>query len=192
MTKRNVKMPNNSPTPQRTLGISLAILLSVVVYTVLPLIFVTFTLILQSRIRRTNITVGVNDPMVIGGSVGFVSISPIELVLWSLVAVIFLGIALRAWRGKPSTIRYAFMGSVIISPIIYAGLWLFRTYRDNQVIAESGAFASNNPFTAICSSAAILPILITVYVVWYMNRGPARAFYRGYYLDASERRPETQ
>jgi hypothetical protein len=28
----------------------------------------------------------------------------------------------------------------------------------------------------------VMGFLVTFYVVWYLNRGPARAFYRGYYL----------
>jgi hypothetical protein len=33
--------------------------------------------------------------------------------------------------------------------------------------------------------------LVSFYVVWYLNRGPARAFYRGYYLPDPSGVPQT-
>ena len=35
---------------------------------------------------------------------------------------------------------------------------------------------------SLATGQFILELFVLVYVVWYMNRGPARAFYRGYYL----------
>jgi hypothetical protein len=34
----------------------------------------------------------------------------------------------------------------------------------------------------LLSGRLIFSLLLALYVVWYMNRGPARAYYRGYYL----------
>jgi hypothetical protein len=35
---------------------------------------------------------------------------------------------------------------------------------------------------SLLASRALLTLLVPLYVLWYMNRAPARAFYRGCYL----------
>jgi hypothetical protein len=179
-------MRQNSDKPPRTLGIALAIVLASLFYTVIPLGFVGFTYALQAQMRDTGIAVGIGDVEIPGGSVGFASISRVELILWTITAIAFLIVAILAWRGQGTQIRFVFLGAVIVAPLAYWGLWAFRSYRDQQYLAETGAIIAGTGLPGICSSAFALPILVTLYIMWYMNRGPARAFYRGYYLERND------
>jgi hypothetical protein len=51
---------------------------------------------------------------------------------------------------------------------------------------EDGFTSADAIFDALRSGEVLLMLLVALYVVWYMNRAPARAFYRGYYLKREE------
>jgi hypothetical protein len=177
-------MPNIPKTPPRTLGIVLAIALGIVLYVLLPFIFVGFTLRLQANTRSSEVIIGGDGTTFIGGGMGFVSVMPWELALWGIGALAFLIVASLTWHGKPPQMRLIYTGAVILMPLWFGGLWMYRTYRDNQFLQQSGAIVPTPPIFSICQGGVVLPILVvTLYNVWYMNRGPARAFFRGYYLE---------
>ncbi len=179
-------MSQNCSKPPRTIGIALAIILTTLLYTVAPLGFVGFTYTLQSRMRANAVIVGTGTLDLPGGTVGFSSVSAFELGAWSGLALIFLLIAILAWRGNGGHIRYIFMAAIVLMPTLYGGLWAYRRYSDAQSLAASGAMVSGSGTPIICSTTLIFPLFLTLYVVWYMSRGPARAFYRGYYLSRDE------
>ena len=182
-------MIQQQPKPPRTLGIALAIMLSTLFYTVLPLVFVGFTYSLKHRMQSSGIMIGSGDVEIPGGSVGFMSITNVELGLWAGFALIFMFIAILAWRGGHTRIRYLFVATVVLVPLAYGALWGYRGYTDAKYLAESGAILPGAGLPGICSSVVSLPILLTLYTVWYMNRGPARAFYRGHYLSREDNTP---
>jgi hypothetical protein len=175
-------MTINHQKPPRTIGIALAIIIGALLYTLTPTAIVAFTWTLQRRMADSGVTVGIDPARAMGGSSGFLSVSSTELALWLIGAVIFLIVAVLTWRGRPSSMRFIYVVAVIIMPVYYLSLWFYRTSKDQQLLQEAGALTPQTTFTGLCSTAAIFPALATLYIIWYMNRGPARAFFRGYYL----------
>ena len=68
-----------------------------------------------------------------------------------------------------------------------AGLTLFNIL--NVIVAQlsqqnmvAGVSSLDSILNSLSLGQFVISFLVTFYVVWYLNRGPARAFYRGYYL----------
>lgn len=170
--------------PGRPFGVTLAILASVMLYTVIPLIQVGAILLVENHFRRVDETpipgqmgAGISGGDFRGG------ISNEQLILQSSVAIGFLIIALIAWRGKPQAMRYVFMAVVFALAVLSVVTSALPASQSGSV---SGGSADD--LAAIWSTVALIArsLLVPLYVIWYMNRGPARAFYRGYYLDDAE------
>lgn len=171
-----------APKPPRPLGLSLAILASMMLYSLLPLLQVAMVLIVQLRLQSIPLTIpgegGDIAPLAVGGD--FTGMSSGGLILQSVLALLFLGIAILAWRGRPAWIRGVMIAAVL-------GLLGFTTAATTLALLtpstlETG-FDSGEPLRqSLQWSKLLLSALIALYVLWYINRGPARAFYRGYYL----------
>jgi len=68
-----------------------------------------------------------------------------------------------------------------------AGLTLFNILNIvagqlSQQNLDAGVSSLDSILNSLSLGQFTVGILVTFYVVWYLNRGPARAFYRGYYL----------
>jgi hypothetical protein len=170
-----------SQRPTRTLGLSLAILVSVMWFSLLPIMQAAAVFLVEWRLREAEQGLMLSEDLpafAYGGEFRGVS----EAVLWFqiLSGSVFLVIAAAAWRGRPRSIRWIMIAAVLTltaitliataaalaqRPTIYEGM-------------DSGASVSE----AFLNARLILTVLIPLYVLWYMNRAPARAFYRGYYL----------
>jgi hypothetical protein len=152
--------------------------LSVIFYTILPLLQVGFTWYLRQR-TRNNAMFSVGGSIdTIGGALGFASVTNAELLARAVPALVYLIIAIFAWRGKPGVVRYVMVVSVFVIFFWYSGLTYLQALEDRQVQAySSSAFES-----VLRNSYYISAGLVALYILWYMNRGPARAFYRGHYL----------
>lgn len=179
----------NSGRPPRTLGLSLAIIVSVLLFSVLPLLQTGAILLLDWRLRQAQLDIGGTDMIAGGGD--FRGVDDVLLAFQAISGVIFLVLAVMAWRGRPRWSRGALIALVIILTVV------------SLLNAFAGLTAQPNASTGIDSGAEFarqlicgrltLSILIPLYVIWYLNRAPARAFFRGYYLaDPSERPSETQ
>lgn len=166
--------------PGRTLGISLAILASLMLFSILPLMQVAMVLILRYRMQGVNLPVGVSiaQPLAVGGD--FTGITDLGLLLQTLLGIVFIIIAFFAWRGRPAWIRLALLGAVLVLTLVSAVLSILPLLNGNDPSAgtDSGVAIMHTLF----SGRLVVSLLVALYVVWYMNRGPARAFYRGYYL----------
>ncbi len=161
--------------PGRTLGLSLAIILSVALFSLLPIAQVVFYLSLQQQFAQIEF---LETGGAIGGSLA--DIGNLTLIVPVINGLIFLIIAVLAWRGKPQVVRYVFIGAVVFITL-------------TTVLLTAGAFQSPDPLNqgidsghdlnlSLLRARLVMSVLVTGYVVWYVNRGPARAFYRGYYL----------
>lgn len=173
--------------PPRTLGIAFAILASVCLFSCLPL---TQSVILYALASRS--TLEFPEPSTVEGEVtpvfqgnSLIGLESPQLMIQTVLAVVFLIIGILAWRGKPPYIRLIFMAAVLLLSVgnialLYSSL---TTPPDIAAGFDSGAdIARQLNITYLCVSLAI-----PLYVIWYMSRGPARAFYRGHYLQAQER-----
>ncbi|MBE2182769.1 MAG: hypothetical protein IAE89_05020 [Anaerolineae bacterium] len=168
-------------TPTRTFGLSLAIIASVMLFSILPLMQAGWVLMIEARIQssmgmlpQTSETPE-TEAIATGGNL--IGASNVGLLIQIVLAIVFLIIAVMAWRGRPPQIRWIMLAAVLA----LTGISLWQSI--------STAIAPVDPGQGIDSGAAItrqmacgavaLQTLIPLYVLWYMNRAPARAFYRG-------------
>ncbi|MEZ4667709.1 MAG: hypothetical protein R3E39_07305 [Anaerolineae bacterium] len=164
--------------PLRPFGVTLAILSSLLLFTILPLMEIGIVLLVRLRFMSVQLIDDGIQPVAIGGD--FLGFSPILGVLQTVFAVAFLIIAILAWRGRPPYIRFGMVIAVL-------GLTLFRFA---IIIApklvsgsiENGIDSGASVWDALGLGQLLSGIPILLYVAWYMNRAPARAFYRGYFL----------
>ena len=172
--------------PGRTFGVSLAIAASVLLFTILPLMQVAMVLLVQYRLHQQppSLPLGSEElqPIAVGGD--FTGVADSALVLQTALGLAFLVIAIFAWIGRPPFVRYLMIAAVV-------GLTLLTLLSSvlplvSQPDLQSGIDSGAGVARSLLASRALLTILIPLYVLWYMNRAPARAFYRGYYLPEPE------
>ncbi|MDZ4768704.1 MAG: hypothetical protein SGJ24_06215 [Chloroflexota bacterium] len=169
-------------TPPRTFGLSLAILVSVILFTVLPLLQVLLVVAIRSRLAA--VVPGGSDDGAIAVGANFVGLTDSSLLLQIALGVGFAIIALLAWRGRPRGIRWVMIAAVLGITGTSALLALINLAAPAEVSVgiDSGRDLERGLLVARTSLSA----LVALYVLWYMNRAPARAFYRGYYLPAPD------
>ncbi len=167
--------------PPRTLGLSLAILVSIMWFSILPIMQAGAILLLERRLREAEqgLSLGNDLPaFAYGGEFRGVS----DAVLWFQAATgcVFLVIGAAAWRGRPRSIRWIMAFAVVTLTAVTLVTTAAALNQPSTIYEgiDSGASIA----TAFLNIRLILTVLIPLYVLWYMNRAPARAFYRGYYL----------
>lgn len=168
--------------PGRPFGLSLAIILSVGLYVVLPVFQLVVQVGLQERISQIDSPIEVDGRELTAGAIGgsFTLVSAAELVVQTVAAGAFLAVAIFAWRGRPRGIRIGFTVMVLM----YAGVTAFvtaRTLLARSDLSQGISSADELVRQALCG-VLVTTIVIPLYVVWYINRAPARAFYRGTYM----------
>ncbi len=174
--------------PGRPLGVSLAVLLSAGLFALLPLFRLGVDLYVESRfLSLEDVAVSLGDevemtPLLVGGDVTLVTLD--RLLLEGLPALGFFILAIFAWRGRPVWMRLVFFTSVVALAMLNLLLIVFSASQP-QAGMDSFQATSN---TLLCGQVVLL-VLVPLYVVWYLNRGPARAFYRGYYLEREKDPP---
>jgi len=167
--------------PGRTLGLSLAILGAVMLFSVLPLLQVAMILLLRYRLQNASLPLEgdttPSTPFAVGGA--FVGVDDGTMLLQAGLGIGFLIIAFFAWRGRPGWIRFVMIGAVALLTLISIGVSVapLISAPDLNAGIDSGEAIRN----VLLSGRMIVSVLLALYVAWYMNRGPARAFYRGYY-----------
>ena len=161
--------------PGRPFGLILAIILSVLLFTVMPLMQVAFILMLRHRFSEI-------DFLETGGASGgsIEGVDDIQLVLALVMSVVFLIIAVLAWRGKPKVIRFIFVGAVSLFTLVTVATTIATLQQ--EATFQQGIDSSASFFDSLHVVRLLMTVLIALYVIWYVNRAPARAFYRGYYL----------
>ncbi len=176
--------------PPRTLGISLAILLSVFIFTVLPFLQIVVLLLIQYRAAQANFGVDATNPVnpiFSGGSFGGVSND--LLIVQSLLGAIYLVVAFFAWRGRPQSVRHLLVVSVLILTVLY--VWDILTALLSPIPLSAGIDSGGGISRTLQCVRLITNLLIPLYVIWYINRAPARAFFRGTYLPDGRGQPPT-
>lgn len=168
--------------PPRPFGVTLAILASLILFTVFPLLQVGMLALVQLHFARVTFADDGTQPMIMGADILGVPTS--RIILQVVLAIVFLLVAFFAWKGRPPFMRFVLMLSCV-------GLTLFSVI--SAVLVQMGQYQQElgaSSLDSILGSVAVgqfgLGIVVTLYVIWYLNRGPARAFYRGYYLPVPE------
>jgi hypothetical protein len=139
-----------APAPYRPPGLLIAILTTGLLYGVGPLVPVVLTLLANAQ----------------GGAVN-TELSNIITWLNVVTGIITLVVCVLAWRGHPRWIRWALIGIVWIASIVQ--FIAFLRPADSGVNLYTGSIF-------ICQ--LMLYLLVPAYLTWYLNRAPARTFYR--------------
>jgi len=168
--------------PPRTLGVSLAILAGVFLFSCLPLTQTAVLLVLYARQNPEILPSqqsGQDLPTIVGADV--LELSLPAILVQAVLALGFVVVAILTWRGKPAPMRFVFVGVVIL---LTAGnlIQLLTFVAAPAPSPQTGMDSAGDLSRAVTVSQLCVTLLIPTYIVWYMNRGPARAFFRGHYL----------
>jgi hypothetical protein len=151
----------------RPLGLTVAIAATAIFYGLLPIAEVYF-------LRRLD--VATDEAYLLGG----VSISTWTW-LQAIVGGVILVICGFAWWGRPPWIRFVLIGAILVPTV----LTLFRIIeawtREADPLFGGQTEEMIRSFVR-CQMPAL--IVVPLYVLWYLNRAPARAFYRRLPLSA--------
>lgn len=179
---------DTQPRPGRPLGLSLAILLCVMLYSVLPFALLGLDFMIQSRFQQfDDMTIPMPDgeelrAIAAGSDAELVNTR--RLVIEAGLGLGFLVIAVFAWRGRPRWMRLLLMAFVLFFAAFNAYAIFMALTRIPSL--DEGITSADGLVNSFLIGRLVITVLIPVYVVWYLNRAPARAFYRGYYLPAPD------
>jgi hypothetical protein len=165
--------------PPRTFGLALAIILSVIYFSILPLLYNGMIILVRrhfEEVARTCIATEA-DPNICPYFAGIDGLPNIDF--WQvLLSIGFFGVAVLAWRGGSQSMRFLLM--IAILGITLYNLVTALSIPPPDITQE---ISSSQQFDASIARVNVFGgLLVVAYVVWYVNRAPARAFYRGYYL----------
>lgn len=165
--------------PGRPLGVTLAIIVSVIMYSLLPLASVILVVTAERVVSESVAELGASAS---GGDL-FGGYTKAQLVIQTILSIVFFIIAFLAWRGNRGYMRFVLIISVILLAAVNIGLILIAKVTENNegIVGQTGG--SQDILESLQIGQVLLLILVPIYVIWYLNRGPARAFYRGYYLE---------
>jgi hypothetical protein len=169
-------VPGTGSKPGRPLGVTLAIISSALLLGIIPLAYIGIITLIRRNIYNNLTGAEGSQPMFLG--VDYVGLPDWRIAVQVIMALAFLLVAAFAWRGKPAAMRWILPLGVAVSLFIN-GLLAFAV---QQPAAQAGASSADAFFAAFDTGRIVIGLLTFLYVLWYMNRAPARAFYRGYFL----------
>src|SRR5258706_11656597 len=143
-----------APMPSRPPGFRIAILTTGLLYGIGPLVPLVLTLLVNAR--------GGPVTAELPNFIGWLNV---------LTGIVTLAVCGLAWRGRPRWSRWALIGIVWIASIVQFIAFL----RPPDGAGESSVtIYSGSVF--VCQ--LMLYLLVPIYLTWYLNRAPARAFYQ--------------
>lgn len=113
--------------------------------------------------------------MATGGNLA--GISNNGLIIQAVIAIMFLVVTILAWKGRPPQIRWIMLAAVLGLTAI--NLWQTISTVIAPVEIQQGIDSGVAIARQIACGTITFQVTIPLYVVWYMNRAPARAFYQG-------------
>jgi len=166
--------------PHRPFGLMIAIWVGVIFYSLIPLLFTGYFLLVEIHFNsmESQWTFGEEtiEEIARGGQLTG-GVTRFDMLVQTALAFAFLMIAILAWRGKPRIMRHILTWSVVIISAVTLVVAVFPTPVDG---VSGGSFDGLSHL--LQPSVLVFYVLLPLYVVWFLNRAPARAFYRGYYL----------
>jgi len=169
--------------PPRPLGLAMAIIASTLLFALLPFMQLSMAAIVDLRLQQQPLVIpdgqGGTTEMLAAGT-AFSDVEPTQLVIQALLAAGFVGVAVAAWTVRRPIVRRIFTAVVIgysALTVITAVFPLFVPVDLTQGL-DSGD-AVRRP---LIITQTVITLLVLLYVIWYINRAPSRAFYRGCYL----------
>jgi hypothetical protein len=166
--------------PHRPFGLMIAIGVGVLFYSLIPLFFTGYFLLVETHLAsmESQWTFGEEtvEEIARGGELTG-GVTRFDMLVQTILAFVFLTIAILAWRGKPRIMRHILTWSVVIISAVTLFVAIFPT----PVGGVSGG-SFDGLSRLLQPSVLVFYVLLPLYVVWFLNRASARAFYRGYYL----------
>lgn len=169
--------------PGRPFGLTLAIFATTLMYSIVPITQLGFNLLVMNHFNNLDLNMpwsGGDEVIFAGADANIVSVRDILLV--GGVGIGFLVIAIFAYRGRPAWSRHLLFYSVLVLNAVYLVTILSNILRPSDL--SQGFTSADDFFRSTELGYLVMMSLVTLYLIWYMNRAPARAFYRGYYLPA--------
>jgi len=148
----------------RPLGLSLAIMAAIVLFAIWPIVKFYFG-------WRLNEGCFEETGACWGTSFAFDNFS----IFIGLLGLLVLISAVLAWRGRPKQMQYIFQAIVLLTSLSLIFEALART---QGWIGGSVYPSSADSLNRILTNQIPFQLLVTLYILWYCNRAPARAFYR--------------
>jgi hypothetical protein len=167
--------------PGRPLGVTIAIILSVCLFSLFPIAQLGLVVLVQHQ---------VNSDLGGTGGITMLGVDETMLLVQMFLRVAFLVVAFFAWRGRPPVMRFVFMAFILILTVLTIAANLLPSLT-TQTCTQLPCDSSAEYLREIARLTLLPTILVPLYVVWYLNRGPARAFYRGYYLPDPDAQPDS-
>jgi hypothetical protein len=149
-------------------------------FSIMPLLQVGMILLVRLHFARIDFSTVSGGAAASGGDL--LGVPEGSLVLQGVLSLVFLGIGVLAWRGRPARIRFVMIGAVVIYTLI--GVIGVVMQMNAAPSLDQGISSIDSIWNALYLREFIGELLVTLYVLWYLNRAPARAFFRGYYLPA--------
>ncbi|MFP4323254.1 MAG: hypothetical protein ACLFTK_12440 [Anaerolineales bacterium] len=146
------------PEVYRPLGLTIAILGAVLLFGAWPLVKLYIVWRLNARVFE-------GDDLMLAGST-----TPMDgyTYITGILGVVVILTSLFAWLGRPPVIRFVFQGAVLLAAVALVA----------EAITRASSQASSDVLREVLRCQAPIQVLMAVYIVWYCNRAPARAFYR--------------
>ncbi|MBN1680044.1 MAG: hypothetical protein JW966_07105 [Anaerolineae bacterium] len=162
MAANQAKTPVQLARPaRRSLGLMLAIIATGVLFGVWPLLEVYF-------LKRVDATA--KEAFLMGG---------VEIDTWFWLQAIYGGAVLiicaLAWWGRPPWIRYVLTAALLLPTVVYV-LRLIETSSTPEDPIYGGQVQST--VRDVLRTQLPIVVIVPLYTAWYVNRAPARAFFR--------------
>ncbi|MBI5670894.1 MAG: hypothetical protein HZC41_23115 [Chloroflexi bacterium] len=165
--------------PGRPFGVAIAIAAGVFLFALLPLLQVGMALTVRQHFLNAASSDDTFAPLASGADfIGGVSTG--QLALQSVLALAFLVVAVVTWRGRPPQMRFIYVGAVVLLTAIKFAAVLAQSAARPDV--QAGVSSGDDLARTLTLGQFVIEFLVMLYVVWYLNRAPARAFFRGYFL----------
>lgn len=164
--------------PSRPFGLTLAILMTTVLFSLLPIIIAVQTWAIRNHFETMRERMIEESNGVIPNELvfGMENLPNVNYVLLA-GAIIYLGVAVFAWIGRPAWVRWVMQGMIVLFTLIN----LITALTPPQQ-TDGGLSSGQDIVPALLNLQLCFSAFIAFYTLWYINRAPARAFYRGYYL----------
>jgi hypothetical protein len=105
---------------------------------------------------------------------------PYDFFTWAtaLLGLAVLLTALFAWVGRPKAVRWLYQGFVLLTCLLLLAESYVRLTEEPRTAEEALVISSGQQTIATFLRCQIpFQILVVLYIIWYCNRAPARAFY---------------
>lgn len=168
--------------PPRPFGLTLAILLAWLLFSVIPLTVVGLLFYINSYVYRDASTGGMG-----GMTLTNFQVLPFAGVIAIAVLMAFVG--WFTWLGRPTWMRLAFPLMILLYTGVTLGGVLLPLATTSPTLLE-GADSGQGVFEAVFSGYTALAGLLSLYALWFCNRWSVRAFFRGYYTEKDKRAME--